>query len=143
MKKIIAAVVVVLLLLLVVAPWGVGQLAEKRIDAGLAQLQQQAPYITVVESKWTRGWFRSEQEVTFELFSSMLRGVNQAVYGYESLRKADVPIDTEPSFAFHPGLPDRKPVKGPQRFTTTISSARTSASSVGSKKPFGRLPIVV
>ena len=35
----------------------------------------------------------------------MLRGVNQALSNYESLRKADVPIDTEPAFAFHPGLP--------------------------------------
>jgi Asp-tRNA(Asn)/Glu-tRNA(Gln) amidotransferase A subunit family amidase len=50
----------------------------------------------------------------------MLRGVNQALSNYESLRKADVPIDTEPAFAFHPGLPDRQPIKGPQRFDTTI-----------------------
>ena len=34
----------------------------------------------------------------------MLRGVNQAISNYETLRKADVPIDTEPAFAFHPGL---------------------------------------
>src|SRR6476659_10314 len=73
MRKIIA-IVVVLLLLLVVAPWGVGRLAEKRIDAGLDQLQQQLPYITVVERKWTGGWFRSEQEVTFELFSASTHG---------------------------------------------------------------------
>ena len=33
----------------------------------------------------------------------MLRGVNQAISNYETLRKADVPIDTEPAFAFHPG----------------------------------------
>src|ERR1035438_10735923 len=46
----------------------------------------------------------------------MLRGVNRALSDYEALRKADVPIDTEPAFAFHPGLPDRKPIKGPQRF---------------------------
>uniref|UniRef100_Q01RZ7 Amidase n=1 Tax=Solibacter usitatus (strain Ellin6076) TaxID=234267 RepID=Q01RZ7_SOLUE len=52
---------------------------------------------------------------------TMLRGVNQAVYNYESLRKADVPLDTEPAFSFHPGLPDRQPIKGPQRFETTIA----------------------
>src|SRR5450759_1425171 len=51
---------------------------------------------------------------------TMLRGVNQALSSYEALRKADVPIDTEPAFAFHPGLPDRQPIKGPQRFDTTI-----------------------
>src|SRR4051794_28787168 len=47
---------------------------------------------------------------------SMMRGVNSALGNYESLRKADVPLGTEPAIAFHPGLPDRKPVKGPQRF---------------------------
>ena len=34
-----------------------------------------------------------------------------------------MPIDTEPAFAFHPGLPDRQPIKGPQRFDTTIAKA--------------------
>ena len=34
-----------------------------------------------------------------------------------------MPIDTEPAFAFHPGLPDRQPIKGPQRFDTTIPKA--------------------
>ena len=53
----------------------------------------------------------------------MMRGVNQALAGYEALRKADVPLDTEPAFAFHPGLPDRQPAKGPQRFETTIAKA--------------------
>ena len=53
----------------------------------------------------------------------MLRGVNQALANYETLRKADVPLDTEPAFAFHPGLPDRQPIKGPQRFETTIPKA--------------------
>jgi Asp-tRNA(Asn)/Glu-tRNA(Gln) amidotransferase A subunit family amidase len=53
----------------------------------------------------------------------MLRGVNRALSDYEALRKADVPIDTEPAFAFHPGLPDRQPIKGPQRFDTTIPKA--------------------
>jgi len=51
---------------------------------------------------------------------SMLRGVNQALGNYESLRKLDIPLDTEPAFWFQPGLPDRQPIKGPQRFETTI-----------------------
>jgi Asp-tRNA(Asn)/Glu-tRNA(Gln) amidotransferase A subunit family amidase len=53
----------------------------------------------------------------------MLGGVNRALSTYEALRKADVPMDTEPAFAFHPGLPDRQPGKGPQRFATTIAKA--------------------
>jgi Asp-tRNA(Asn)/Glu-tRNA(Gln) amidotransferase A subunit family amidase len=51
----------------------------------------------------------------------MLRRVNSSLSLYESLRKIDVPYGAEPAFAFHPGLPDRKPVRGPQRFETTIS----------------------
>jgi Asp-tRNA(Asn)/Glu-tRNA(Gln) amidotransferase A subunit family amidase len=50
----------------------------------------------------------------------MLPSVNRAINNYDALRKVDIPYDTEPAFAFHPGLPDRKPIKGPQRFSTTI-----------------------
>jgi Asp-tRNA(Asn)/Glu-tRNA(Gln) amidotransferase A subunit family amidase len=63
---------------------------------------------------------------------TMMRGVNQALFSYEALRKADVPLDTEPAFSFRPGLPDRVPVKGPQRFETTIpkSPARKAPSNL-------------
>ncbi|MBS1858846.1 MAG: amidase, partial [Acidobacteria bacterium] len=57
----------------------------------------------------------------------MMRGVNQALYNYENLRKADVPLGVEPAFCFHPGLPGRTPLKGPQRFETTI--ARTAGKA--------------
>jgi len=50
----------------------------------------------------------------------MLPNVNRALYNYEALRQVDVPYGTEPSFAFHPGLPDRKPIRGAQRFYTSI-----------------------
>jgi uncharacterized protein YdgA (DUF945 family) len=71
MKKIVIAVVV-LVLVLAVAPWGIGKLAEKRVNHGLEQLVKVAPYLKVVESKWTRGWFKSEQVVTFEAFGSWI-----------------------------------------------------------------------
>src|SRR5215471_3396997 len=51
----------------------------------------------------------------------MMRGANQALFGYEGLRKVEVPLDTEPAFTFKPGLPDRMPIKGPQRFETNIT----------------------
>src|SRR5580692_6885374 len=35
----------------------------------------------------------------------MLPTVNRALSNYEALRKVDIPYDTEPSIAFHPGLP--------------------------------------
>ena len=59
----------------------------------------------------------------------MMRGVNGALSNYESLRKADVPLGTEPAFAFHPGLPNRTPIKGPQRFETTIANAKTATKA--------------
>ena len=73
MKKIVI-VVVVLVALLVVAPWGVGRLAEKRLDHGLDKLVEAAPYLKVVERKWTGGWFKSEQVVTFEVSGAWVEG---------------------------------------------------------------------
>ena len=78
MKKIVI-VVVVLVALLVVAPWGVGKLAEQRIDHGLAKLTEIAPYLKVVESKYTTGWFKSEQVVTFEAFGPWMKALNEAM----------------------------------------------------------------
>ena len=92
MKKIVT-VVIVLVLLLVVAPFGVGKLAEKRLNHGLDKLTENAPYLKVVERKWTSGWFKSEQVVTFEAFGSWMEAfknkaleeaANDAVAGSES-----------------------------------------------------------
>ncbi len=41
-----------------------------------------------------------------------LRGVNRNLESYETLRKIDIPLDTEPAFAFHPFLPGRRPKPG-------------------------------
>src|SRR6187455_3770757 len=75
MKKIVV-VVAVLALALIVAPWGVGRVAEKRLNAGLDKLVEQAPYLRVVDRKWTGGWFKSEQVVTFEAISSWIDAMN-------------------------------------------------------------------
>src|ERR1041384_2696779 len=56
----------------------------------------------------------------------MLRRVNASLFNYEALRKIDVPLGVEPAFAFHPGLPNRTPAKGPQRFETTIAKSATA-----------------
>ncbi len=77
MKKLVIAVVI-LVLLLGVAPWGIGRIAEGRLNKGLDKMVAQMPYVTVVERKWTGGWFRSEQEVTFELFGAWLKGFKDA-----------------------------------------------------------------
>jgi len=76
MKKIVIAVVVLVVVLLVAAPWGVGKFAEKRLDYGLEKLVEAAPYLTVVERKYTQGWFKSEHVVTFEVFSSWMKAMS-------------------------------------------------------------------
>jgi len=74
MKKSVI-VVVVLAALLLVAPFGVGKLAEKRLDHGLDKLVEEAPYLTIVERKYTGGWFKSEQVVTFEVLSAWMKAL--------------------------------------------------------------------
>jgi len=54
----------------------------------------------------------------------MLRRVNGSLSSYEALRKVDVPYGVEPAFAFQPGLPDREPAKGPQRYFPTVLPAK-------------------
>ena len=77
MRKIVV-VVVVLVLLFGVAPWGIGRVAEQRVNAGLDRFLQEAPYLSIVERKWTPGWFRSEQVVTFEVLGPWMRALNPA-----------------------------------------------------------------
>jgi Asp-tRNA(Asn)/Glu-tRNA(Gln) amidotransferase A subunit family amidase len=49
----------------------------------------------------------------------MLPGVNRALNGYESLRKIDVPLDTEPAFHFRPALPGKEPKARASKFLPT------------------------
>jgi uncharacterized protein YdgA (DUF945 family) len=72
---------IVALLLFVAAPWGIGKLAEQRVDKGLDQLVETAPYLSIVEREWRRGWFTSEQEVTFEIFGPWLRALQSKASG--------------------------------------------------------------
>lgn len=68
MKKIVV-VVVLLVLILGVAPWGIGKIAQGRVNKGLDKLVAEAPYLSIKKNEWTGGWFRSEQTVTFELLA--------------------------------------------------------------------------
>lgn len=54
---------------------------------------------------------------------TMLRGVGRALNDYQALRKIDVPLDTEPAYSFHPGLPGRAPKAAPARFLPTVAKA--------------------
>ncbi|MEO8064831.1 MAG: DUF945 family protein [Pseudomonadota bacterium] len=88
MKNYLTAAVV-LLLVLVAAPWGIGMVAEQRVNSGLDQLVKIAPYLSIVDRKWQRGWFTSEQEVTFEVFGPWLRASNSG----KQETPADTPVD--------------------------------------------------
>ncbi|MBO0859268.1 MAG: amidase [Chloracidobacterium sp.] len=54
----------------------------------------------------------AEQLIGIELTDAQeamaLPGVNRNLASYEALRKIDVPLDTEPAFAFHPAPPGKK-----------------------------------
>lgn len=73
----------------------------------IQQQQQQAPQRVTKEMLHA-----AEQLIGIELNDAQetmaLRGVNQNLNGYETLRKIDVPLDTEPATSFHPGLPGKK-----------------------------------
>src|SRR5215216_789063 len=47
-------------------------------------------------------------ELTDAQEAMALPGVNRNLTSYETLRKIDVPLDTEPATAFHPALPGKK-----------------------------------
>ncbi len=63
----------------------------------------------------------AEQMIGIELNEAQeamaLTGVNRNLANYETLRKIDVPLDTEPAIAFHPALPGKK-------FNTTKTKPR-------------------
>jgi uncharacterized protein YdgA (DUF945 family) len=75
MKKIVV-VVVVLAAILLVAPYGIGKIAEKKVDKGLDRILQEAPYFTIVSRKWTGGWFKSQQELVIELSPVITQGMD-------------------------------------------------------------------
>ena len=60
----------------------------------------------------------------------MLRSANTALGNYETLRKVEVGYGVEPAFHFQPGLPNRVPIKGPQRFSTSISTPKAGTPAL-------------
>ncbi len=98
---------------------GVAGLAAAHLDVSLAQAGQQ-PQRAQPEQHVTKEMLHdAEQLIGVEMNDAQetmaLRGINQNLSAYETLRKIDVPLDTEPATAFHPALPgkkfDWKPVK--------------------------------
>lgn len=73
MKKYIIAAAV-LVIALAIAPFAIGKIAERRIDANLDKLLVDAPFLSISKRDYHSGWFNSELDVTFELFSGLLPG---------------------------------------------------------------------
>ena len=125
MKKIVS-VVVVLVLLLVVAPWGIGRVAEKRINAGLDQVVEEAPYLKVVDRKWTGGWFRSEQEVTVEVFGDLFRAMEALEKSWDTQAP---PIEGDSAEPVEEGPPEGKSAK-----PTKADKARQAAEEAAAEE---------
>jgi uncharacterized protein YdgA (DUF945 family) len=109
----------VLLLLLVAAPWGVGKLAEKRVNSALDELVKAAPYLGIVEQNWERGWFTSEQEVTVEVFGPWLRALNSKAVQDELGKAQAAPPAREESESASEVLPET-PAEAPAAATSPI-----------------------
>lgn len=98
---------------------GVAGLAATSLDVPLAE-EVQRPQAPASAQRVTKEMLHAaEQLIGIDLNDAQetmaLRGVNQNLNAYETLRKIDVPLDTEPATAFHPALPgmkfDRKAVR--------------------------------
>ncbi len=72
MKKIFVAGLVAAVVV-AVCPWWLGGVAVRRLDHVFQSLPERASYLRIAQDKWTNGWLRSEQDVTFEL---VLPGIN-------------------------------------------------------------------
>jgi hypothetical protein len=112
MKKLVVALVV-LVAICVLAPFGIGKLAEKRVNTGLDKLVEQAPYFKIAKREWKSGWFKSEQVVTVELSEAWAKAMVPAEAG-KALEKAlgdeaaagDAAMDAEfPGWVWRASIP--------------------------------------
>ena len=91
---------------------GLGSLGTRHLNvAGAEVFEQQQPQTAQRITK--EMLHAAEQLIGIELTDAQeamaLGGVNRNLQAYETLRKIDVPLDTEPATAFHPALPGKKP----------------------------------
>jgi uncharacterized protein YdgA (DUF945 family) len=99
LKKIVW-IAVLLGLVLGAAPLAIGKLAEQRVDKGLDQLLAAAPYLSIVERRYSSGWFSSEQVVTFELFGPWTRALQSALPAQNAMPVPESPSSRQPQLQF-------------------------------------------
>ncbi len=63
MKKFLIALLLVVLLYPAI-PWLLGRTIEQRVGEYTEQIQQQLPYVSIVQTQFTRGWYSSTQDIT-------------------------------------------------------------------------------
>src|SRR3984957_4639002 len=71
MRKIGIAVIAALVLLYPLPAWLMGFVIEKRIDAAYDQVREKAPFASVIEHRFQRGWYTSQEDVTIELLHDL------------------------------------------------------------------------
>lgn len=71
MKRILWGAAVAVAIAYVLISWRLGFAIEKQIGASLEQLKGRTSYVAVAENTYRRGWFVSEQDITFELFQGL------------------------------------------------------------------------
>lgn len=142
MKK-LGIVVVVLAVLLLVAPFGIGKVAEKRLNASLDKLVEQAPYFKITERTWSGGWFTSTQTVTVELADNFAGALGEKVMGdilkeenVEAEDEADAETDTEPAADAESADPQAMAgsVEGPQPGSAEQLAAMNEVAAAVSAK---------
>ncbi len=74
LKKISFGVIAALVLLYPLATWLVGFSMARRFDDVIAQVREKAPYATVVEQHFRRGWYTSRAEMTLEFLHGVPAG---------------------------------------------------------------------
>ena len=94
-----------------------GVLAAAR--PGAAQQQPAPPAASFTADQVTAALKLLGIEFEAAQIEMMLPNLNRALRGYEALRKVDIPLDTEPAYSFHPGLPGRQPSTVKPRFQPT------------------------
>lgn len=97
MKK-LGIIVVVLAAVLLVAPFGIGKVAEKRLNSDLDKFIEQVPYFKISERTWSGGWFKSTQTVTFELsdaFGKLMKDKAAPVAAADEDAEAAAAMDAE------------------------------------------------
>ncbi|HJQ25399.1 MAG TPA: amidase [Blastocatellia bacterium] len=91
---------------------GATAVAATRLDVAAAITEQAQPAQPPPQRVTKEMLHSAEQLIDIELTPAQedmaLPGVNRNLAAYESLRKIDVPLDTEPAILFHPALPGKQ-----------------------------------